>query len=62
MSVPEIGNKKFDRHSGQAGGSWRDPESRKAQETWIPACAGMTVNEAAASQSKFRHATLGMSL
>jgi len=49
MSVPEIGNKKFDRHSGQAGGSWRDPESRKAQETWIPACAGMTVNEAAAS-------------
>jgi hypothetical protein len=33
----------FRRHSGQAGDSWRDPESRKLKEKiWIPACAGMT--------------------
>ena len=28
------------RHSGRAGGSWRDPESRGG--VWIPAFAGMT--------------------
>ena len=49
MPVPEIRNKDSIVHSGEVGDSWRDPESRKAQETWIPACAGMTVNEAAAS-------------
>jgi hypothetical protein len=30
------------RHSGQAGDSWREPESRDFREVWIPASAGMT--------------------
>ena len=36
----------FNRHSGQAGDSWRDPESRKIKDFWIPAFAGMTVGKA----------------
>jgi hypothetical protein len=27
---------------GKAGDSWRDPESRKFKESWIPAFARMT--------------------
>jgi len=30
------------RHSGQAGDSQREPESRKWIQTWIPAFAGKT--------------------
>jgi hypothetical protein len=26
----------FDRHSGQAGESWREPESRTSEDHWIP--------------------------
>jgi hypothetical protein len=37
---------KFNRHSGQAGDSWRDPESRKFKGFWIPAFAGMTDSDA----------------
>ena len=33
----------FNRHSGQVGDSWRDPESRKFDRIWMPAFAGMTV-------------------
>ena len=36
----------FNRHSGQAGDSWRDPESRKFDRVWMPAFAGMTVGKA----------------
>jgi hypothetical protein len=32
----------FGRHSGA---SWRDPESSKVKNLWMPAFAGMTVGE-----------------
>jgi len=35
-------NARPNHHSGQAGDSWREPESRRLKRTWLPACAGMT--------------------
>jgi hypothetical protein len=35
----------FGRHSGQAGGSWRDPESRNFKGFCVPAFAGMTAKK-----------------
>jgi len=34
---------KLDRHSGQAGDSRRDPESRNFKAVWMPVFTGMTV-------------------
>jgi hypothetical protein len=35
----------FDRHSGQAGDSWRDPESRNFEGFWMPVFTGMTARD-----------------
>jgi hypothetical protein len=34
--------KKWNRHSGQGGGSQRDPESRNFKGFWMSVCTGMT--------------------
>jgi hypothetical protein len=34
---------KFNRHSGQAGDSWRDPKSRNFKDFWMPVFTGMAV-------------------
>jgi hypothetical protein len=34
---------KINRHSGQAGDSWRNPESRNFKDCWMPVFTGMTV-------------------
>jgi len=44
---------KFTRHSGQAGDSWRDPESRNFKDFWMPVFTGMTVKAAHTFSANF---------
>jgi len=46
---------KLNRHSGQAGDSYRDPESRNFKDIWMPVVAGMT-----AYGSRFIQSTLAL--